>query len=55
MRWRLVVMNYEKINKREPYLEADTGCFQPFRRVDMGTVGAPYGERNYALTMVFDK
>lgn len=40
--------------KREPYFEADAGCFQPFKRVDMGAVSIPFGERDYAQTMIFD-
>ena len=40
--------------KREPYLEPDGGCFQPFKVVDMGAVSVPMGERDYALAMRFD-
>ena len=40
--------------KREPYSEADNGCFQPFKVVDMGAVSVPMGERNYALAMRFE-
>lgn len=41
--------------KLEPYFESDKGCFQPFKRVDMGTVSTPYGEREYAQAMAFDE
>ena len=40
--------------KKEPYFEADSGCFQPFKIVDMGIVCVPTGERDYALTMSFN-
>lgn len=40
--------------KREPYFQADGGCFQPFKMVDMGTVSVPQGEGGYALEMSFD-
>ena len=40
--------------KMEPYFEQDGGCFQPFKLVDMGSVSIPFGERDYALKMVFD-
>ena len=40
--------------KREPYFQADGGCFQPFEMVDMGTVSVPQGEGGYALEMSFD-
>lgn len=40
--------------KREPYFKADSGCFQPFKMVDMGTVGVPAEALNYALTMLFN-
>lgn len=40
--------------KREPYFQADGGCFQPFKMVDMGTVSVPQGQGGYALEMSFD-
>ena len=40
--------------KREPYFQADGGCFQRFKMVDMGTVSVPQGEGGYALEMSFD-
>ena len=40
--------------KREPYFQADGGCFQPFKMVDMGTVSVPQGEGGYAVEMSFD-
>ena len=40
--------------KREPYFDRNSGCFQPFKRVDMGTVSTPHAERDYALVMTFD-
>lgn len=40
--------------KMEPYFEPGTGCFQPFKAVDMGSVSLPLGERDYALKMTFD-
>ena len=40
--------------KKEPYFQADGGCFQPFKMVDMGTVSVPQGEGGYALEMSFD-
>ena len=40
--------------KREPYFQADGGCFQPFKMVDMGIVSVPQGEGGYALEMSFE-
>ena len=40
--------------KREPYFQADGGCFQPFKMVDMGTVSVPQGEGGDALEIAFD-
>ena len=39
--------------KIEPYFEAESGCFQPFKLVNMGIIGIPTGERDYAKTMIF--
>jgi hypothetical protein len=41
--------------KLEPYFEQDAGCFQPFKKVDMGAVSPPFGEREYAQVMTFDE
>ena len=40
--------------KKEPYFQADAGCFQPFKMVDMGIVSVPQGEGGYALEMSFE-
>ena len=37
--------------KREPFFTAESGCFQPFRLVDLGTVAVPHEELRYAVTM----
>lgn len=39
--------------KIEPYFEHGSGCFQPFKVVDMGAVSIPLSERDYALKMTF--
>lgn len=40
--------------KVEPYFEAESGCFQPFKLVEMGTIAtALHDEREYAKTMLF--
>ena len=37
--------------KREPFFTAESGCFQPFRRVDLGAVAIPHEEQMYATSM----
>ncbi|MFG5779071.1 hypothetical protein ACFIQF_18555 [Comamonas sp. J-3] len=40
--------------KREPYFEAEDGCFQPFKRVPMGQIVEPHADAlSYAETMGF--